>query len=157
MRVDISSKIDSDEAGRLFVHMSGDVDIGPMAISAGLSVATGAVIGSGLINGKTGTLVNGDACIALSNFAHAEGSQTSAAGTASHAEGGGAVAANLAAHAEGAYTTASGVAAHSEGLGFREGPIPLGCAVGPASHSEGFINVASNIGSHVDGVYASDG
>lgn len=172
--------------GRNFDSFTNDADVNELKIKKlfGLS-ANAATIGSRLssipITG-TGSFVNGDKCVAISSYSHAEGSNSFSLGTAAHAEGGGTTASNLVAHAEGAYTTASGIAAHSEGLGLLssdeidayisqiEMADPqtaaylraliadgLGAAKAPVSHVEGYMTAASGMGSHVDGVNASDG
>lgn len=53
---------------------------------------------------------------ATANYAHAEGTQTTASGTGSHAEGYGAKAIGTASHAEGYATEASGGYSHAEGM-----------------------------------------
>ena len=104
-----------------------------------------------------GSLANGDKCVALSAYSHAEGSNTFATGTASHAEGGGTNASNLASHAEGAYTIASGIAAHAEGLGLSAGPgLEFGKADGAVSHTDGVASIATGTGSYVGGIKALD-
>ena len=165
----------SDDTGTNELKVKKQFGLRANAITVGSRSAAIPLVGNG-------SLVNGDNCIAVSAYSHAEGSNTFSTGTASHAEGGGTAASNLVAHSEGAYTSASGIAAHSEGLGLlssddvnnlisqleiaqpqtaaylraliAEG---LGVAKAPVSHTEGYMTAASGMGSHVDGVNASDG
>jgi hypothetical protein len=90
-------------------------------------------------------------------YAHAEGSETTASGNASHAEGVYTVASNSQAHAEGFQTEASGEKAHAEGHqsratgSYSHAEGYKSDAEGNASHAEGFDTTAGGQGSHSEG------
>ena len=83
---------------------------------------------------------------AAANYAHAEGTGTSAGGVASHAEGISNTASASGAHAEGTGTTASKPFAHAEGQ--------TTTASGSGAHAEGFQTTASGNYSHAEGGFA---
>lgn len=80
--------------------------------------------------------------VAISYYAHAEGSGTKATAPGTHAEGNGTVASNTYAHAEGNSTTASGTSSHAEGENT--------AASGSHSHAEGYGTTASGGYSHAE-------
>lgn len=82
-------------------------------------------------------------------YAHAEGSETTASGNASHAEGVYTIASNSQAHAEGFQTEASGEKAHAEGHQSR--------ATGSYSHAEGYKSDAEGNASHAEGFDTTSG
>ena len=89
--------------------------------------------------------VEGKDNLALDDYSHAEGYQTTASGTSSHAEGDNTTASKYCSHAEGYQTKASGRLSHAEGNGTT--------ASGDNSHAEGFSTKASGDYSHVQGKY----
>ena len=85
----------------------------------------------------------GENCLALQNYSHAEGNQTRAVGEASHAEGYSTLAEGNYSHTEGCRTHAYEQHSHAEGYS--------GEAIGFASHAEGESTTAYGRSSHAEG------
>lgn len=125
-------------------------------------------------NATTGDVTQGN--VAVGNYSHAEGSNTTAKGSCSHAEGTltiangdythaegyGSKATVAEAHAEGYNTTASITASHAEGQGTTASGMAShaeGCATVASSryaHAEGYKTEASSLGAHAEGYIHSD-
>nr|DAV45619.1 MAG TPA: peptidase [Caudoviricetes sp.] len=113
--------------------------------------------------------------VASSEFSHAEGTKTTAAGYASHAEGEATEAKGYASHAEGFHTTASGNYSHAEGAyttasennshaegnstkasgTYAHAEGTLSKASGAAAHAEGLTTTASGMAAHAEGQNAT--
>ena len=117
-----------------------DTDYGPNI------VVTGLPSGSGLTIKDTSYLLIPDrpdlGDIVIGEYAHAEGTETTAQAKASHAEGNKTNAAGKYAHAEG-HSTVAAYAAHAEGHTTE--------AIGEASHSEGKKSKATKLAAHAEG------
>ena len=81
--------------------------------------------------------------VAVGNYSHAEGYQTTAVGNRSHAEGYDTTAYGINSHAEGDDTYAHGTSSHAEGLSTNTS--------GNYSHAEGSNTLAANEASHCEG------
>lgn len=125
-------------------HASTDITSGAMIIRNGF---TGTPGNWSVSEGTTATSGYG----ATVNYAHAEGSETRATGSASHAEGynnsSTAGATGNYSHSEGQTTKASGIASHAEGNSCT--------ASGRESHAEGVACIASGDHSHAEGCYVN--
>lgn len=93
--------------------------------------------------GTNAITVKNSLCIASSNYAIAEGYQTTANGSFSHSEGITTIANGSGTHAEGNSTTANGANSHSEGENTN--------AIGRASHVEGRYTTANGATAHAEG------
>lgn len=117
-----------------------DTDYGPHI------VVTGLPIGSGLTIKNTSYLLIPDrpdlGDIVIGEYAHAEGTETTAQAKAAHAEGNKTNAAGKYAHAEG-HSTVAAYAAHAEGHTTE--------AIGEASHAEGKKSKATKLTAHAEG------
>ena len=115
------------------------VDVTQLSSSGGVGqTADGAVVNGEIFNDYT---LNK----ATANYAHAEGSNTTASGTSSHAEGSGTTASGHQSHAEGQLCVASGNYSHAEGQNC--------VASGTHSHAEGCYTKASSNYQHVSGMF----
>lgn len=120
---DMTQEVGVDNAGKLYVQR-----------------------GVGYFAGSNGSEIFNDYvnnAVAWSDYAHAEGSYTSATGDYSHAEGYHTAASGECSHAEGFYTSATGDYSHAEG-GSTE-------ASERYSHAEGNTTKASGFSSHAEG------
>ena len=115
------------------------VDVTQLSSGGGVGqTADGAVVNGEIFNDYT---LNK----ATANYAHAEGSNTTASGTSSHAEGSGTTASGHQSHAEGQLCIASGNYSHAEGQNC--------VASGTHSHAEGCYTKASSNYQHVSGMF----
>lgn len=103
--------------------------------------------GSGTTATGSASHAEGSGTTASDSYSHAEGNNTTASSYSSHAEGNNTTASGENSHAEGLYTIASGVASHAEGINTK--------ALGTNSHAEGNNTIASSNYSHTEGYYTT--
>ena len=138
---------DDARSNALTVDWNGNVECGTVN---GVDV-TQLSSGGGVGQTADGAVVNGEIFNdytlnkATANYAHAEGSNTTASGTSSHAEGSGTTASGHQSHAEGQLCVASGNYSHAEGQNC--------VASGTHSHAEGCYTKASSNYQHVSGMF----
>ena len=131
-------KTDTDGNFTTYGTING-VDVTQISSGGGVGqTADGAVVNGEIFNDYT---LNK----ATANYAHAEGSNTTASGTSSHAEGSGTTASGHQSHAEGQSCVASGNYSHAEGQSC--------VASGTHSHAEGCYTKASSNYQHVSGMF----